>query len=119
MAVDECESRGIKVKRFSEETIQKFEELKRKGTIPSFATNVNPLDLTGSATSEMFEDGTKIVLDDPEVHGVIVIGLHHVPALQEDFVDRIANLSKAYTKPVVACDIGETEMALYTRSRFD
>ncbi len=119
MAVDECESRGINVKNFSEETIQKFEELKRKGTIPSFATNLNPLDLTGSATSEMFEQGTKIVLDDPEVHGVIVIGLHHVPALQEDFVDRIANLSKDYTKPVVACDIGETEMALYIRSRFD
>jgi len=119
MAVDECELRGIKVKKFSEETVQKFEELKTEGTIPSFATNLNPLDLTGSATSEMFEHGTKIVLDDPEVHGVIVIGLHHVPALQEDFVDRIANLLKGYSKPVVACDIGETEMALYTRSRFD
>jgi acetyl coenzyme A synthetase (ADP forming)-like protein len=119
MAVDECELKGIKVKKFSEETIEKFEELKREGRIPSFATNLNPLDLTGSATSEMFEHGTKIVLDDPEVHGVIVIGLHHVPALQEDFVDRVANLSKDYTKPVVACDIGETEMALYTRSRFD
>jgi len=45
--------------------------------------------------------------------------LHHVPALQEDFVDRIANLSESYAKPVVACDIGETEMALYIRSRFD
>jgi len=119
MAVDECESKRINVKKFSEETVQKFEELKREGTIPSFATNLNPLDLTGSATSEMFEHGTKIVLDDPEVHGVIVIGLHHVPALQEDFVDRIANLSKGYTKPVVACDIGETEMALHIRSRFD
>ena len=119
MAVDECELKGIKVKKFSEETVQKFEELKREDTIPSFATNLNPLDLTGSATSEMFELGTKIVLDDPEVHGVIVIGLHHVPALQEDFVDRIANLLKGYSKPVVACDIGETEMALYTRSRFD
>jgi len=28
-------------------------------------------------------------------------------------------LSESYGKPVVACDIGETEMALYTRSRFD
>ncbi|MDH5532496.1 MAG: CoA-binding protein [Candidatus Bathyarchaeota archaeon] len=119
MAVDECELKGIKVKEFSAETVQKFEELKRDGTIPSFATNLNPLDLTGSATSEMFEQGTRIVLDDPEVHGVIVIGLHHVPALEEDFVDRIADLSKSYSKPVVACDIGETEMALYIRSRFD
>jgi acetyl coenzyme A synthetase (ADP forming)-like protein len=119
MTVDECELRGVKVKKFSEETIQKFEKLKREGAIPSFTTNLNPLDLTGSATSEMFELGIRTVLDDPEIHGVIVIGLHHVPALEEDFVDKIANVSKNYTKPVVACDIGETEMALYVRSRFD
>jgi acyl-CoA synthetase (NDP forming) len=28
-------------------------------------------------------------------------------------------LAKNYTKPVVVCDIGETEMALHIRSRFD
>ncbi len=119
MAVDECVSRGLNVQKFSKETNQKFEELKREGKIPLFATNLNPVDLTGSATSKMFEYGTKILLEDPEVHGIIVLGLHHLPALQEDFIDRVANLSKNYTKPMVACDIGETEMALYIRSRFD
>ena len=119
MAVDECISRGLNVHKFSDETIQKFEELKREGKIPLFATSLNPVDLTGSATSEMFEYGVKILLEAPEVHAIIVLGLHHVPALQEDFIDRVANLSKNYTKPVVACDIGETEMALYTRFRFD
>lgn len=119
MAVDECEYRGIHVKRFSDATIQKFEELKKAGKIPSFATNLNPLDLTGSVTSEMFELGTKILLEDLEIYGIIVLGLHHSPELQEDYVDRIANLSKNYLKPVVACDIGETEMARYIRSRFD
>ncbi len=119
MAADECESRGLHVKRFSDETIEKFEALKKAGKIPSFATNLNPLDLTGSATSEMFVEGTKILLEDPEVQSIIVFGLHHAPALQEDFVDRIADLAKRYTKPIVACDIGETEMALYIRFRFD
>jgi acyl-CoA synthetase (NDP forming) len=119
MAVDECVSRGINVKKFSEETIQKFETLKKTGRIPSFATNYNPLDLTGSVTSEMFELGTKILLDDPEIFGIIVLGLHHSPELQEDYVDRIANISKNYVKPIVACDIGETEMARYIRSRFE
>jgi acyl-CoA synthetase (NDP forming) len=119
MAVDECVSKGVNVKEFSDETVRKFEELKKKGKIPAFATNLNPLDLTGSVTSEMFEAGTKIVLDDPEIYGVIVLGLHHVPGLQEDFVDMIAELARNYTKPVVACAIGETEMALYIRSRFD
>ena len=119
MAVDECVYKGVNVKKFSDETVRKFEELKKRGKIPAFATNLNPLDLTGSVTSEMFEAGARIVLDDPEIYGVIVLGLHHVPGLQEDFVDMIAELAENYTKPVVACAIGETEMALYIRSRFD
>jgi acyl-CoA synthetase (NDP forming) len=119
MAADECESKGVNINRFSDETQQKFEQLKKQEKIPSFATNYNPLDLTGSVTSEMFELGTKILLEDPEIYGVMVFGLHHSPALQEDYVDRIANLSKNYLKPVLACDIGETEMATYIRGRFD
>jgi len=119
MAVDESVSKGLTVKSFSDETIQKFEKLKKEGKIPSFATNLNPVDLTGSVTSEMFELSTKIVFDDPDIHGILLLGMHHTPSLQEDFIDRVANLSKNYTKPIVACAIGETEMALYIRSRFD
>ena len=67
----------------------------------------------------MFELATRILLEAPEVHSLLVIGLHHVPGLDETYVDRIANTASRYKKPVVACDIGETEMAMYVRSRFD
>ena len=60
-----------------------------------------------------------IVVADDEVNGIIVIGLHHVPAIQEDFVDRIGKVAAGTIKPIVACDIGETEMAFYVRSRFE
>lgn len=119
MAVDECVAQGLDVKKFSPETLAKFEELKKEGKIPRFATNQNPVDLTGSVTSEMFEEGIRILFEDPEIYGIIVLGLHHLPALQEDFVDRVAKLSRNYAKSVVACDVGETEMALHIRSRFD
>ncbi len=119
MAVDECVSLGLTVKRFSNGVLSKFENLKQAGKLPEFATNLNPVDITGSATSKMFERSAKILLDASEVNGLILLGLHHTPALQEDFVDRIANLVKQCTKPVVACDIGETEMALFIRSRFE
>ncbi|MEM2319762.1 MAG: CoA-binding protein [Candidatus Bathyarchaeia archaeon] len=119
ITADECEAIGLVVKQFSEETLQKFEELKAAGKLPMFATNLNPVDLTGSATSEMFECAADIVFQDPEVHGVILLGMHHVPALQEDFIDRVARVASKHEKPIVACDIGETEMALYIRSRFD
>ncbi|MCW3981684.1 MAG: acetate--CoA ligase family protein, partial [Candidatus Bathyarchaeota archaeon] len=89
MAVDECVAKGITVNRFSEGILQKFERLKRKGKLPKFATNLNPVDITGSATSEMFELTAQILLEAEEVNGLIVLGLHHTPGLQEDFVDRV------------------------------
>ncbi|MDG6221664.1 MAG: CoA-binding protein [Candidatus Bathyarchaeota archaeon] len=119
MCVDECIAQGLNVDRFSEETLAKFEKLKTDGKIPRFATNYNPVDLTGSVTSEMFEEGIKILFEDPNIDGIIVLGLHHLPALQDDFVDRVYELSKKYKKSLVACDIGETEMALHIRSKFD
>jgi len=119
MAVDECELKGLSVKRLSDKTLQKFEKLKETGKLPKFATNFNPVDITGSGTSEMFEYATEIVFQDPEINGIVLLGLHHTPALQEDYIDRVARIANKYDKPIVACDIGETEMALYTRSRFD
>jgi acetyl coenzyme A synthetase (ADP forming)-like protein len=119
MAADECELQGLTVKKLSEKTLQKFEKLKDEGKIPKFAATLNPVDLTGSVTSEMYEIATELVLQDPEVHGVILLGLHHTPALQEDYVDRVAAVASKHSKPIVACDIGETEMALRVRSRFD
>jgi len=39
--------------------------------------------------------------------------------VKEDFVDKVARVASRYEKPMVACDIGETEMALSIRLRFD
>ncbi|MBN1357393.1 CoA-binding protein [Candidatus Bathyarchaeota archaeon] len=119
MAVDECESNGLSVNRFSEETLRKFQELKDQGVLPKFAATSNPVDLTGSVTDDMFEVAADLMFQDPEVDGIILLGLHHLPALREKYIDGVAQISRKYSKPIVMCDIGETEMALYTRSRFD
>jgi len=50
---------------------------------------------------------------------LIVLGLHQTPALQDDFVDQIANLVRDCTKLVVACDIGDAETAMFICSRFE
>ena len=67
----------------------------------------------------MFELGTEILFQDPEIDGIIVLGLHQLPGLQEDYIDKVAKVASKYEKPIVACDIGETEMALNIRSRSD
>ena len=60
-----------------------------------------------------------IMFQDKDTYGIILLGLHHMPGLKEKYIDDIAAVSEKYTKPIVMVDIGETEMALYTRSRFD
>jgi acyl-CoA synthetase (NDP forming) len=119
MAVDECESNGLSVERFSEETLQKFQKLKDEGVLPKFAATANPVDLTGSVTDYMFEVAADIMFQDPAINGIILLGLHHLPALREKYIDNVGKVSSKYSKPIVMCDIGETEMALYTRFRFD
>lgn len=119
MTVDECEALGLTVERFSESTLQKFQELKDKGAILKIAATSNPVDLTGSVTDEMFEIAVDLMFEDPKVDGIILLGLHHMPGLREKYIDGIVEIAAKYSKPIVMCDIGETEMALYTRSRFD
>jgi acyl-CoA synthetase (NDP forming) len=119
MAVDECEVKDLSVERFSEETLQKFQKLKDQGVLPKFAATSNPVDLTGSVTDDMFEVAADVMFQDPELQGIILLGLHHLPSLREKYIDSVAKVSGKYSKPIVMCDIGETEMALYTRFRFD
>ena len=119
MTVDECEALGLTVDRFSEETLQKFQELKDQNIILKIAATSNPVDLTGSVTDDMFVMSADLMFQDPQIAGIILLGLHHMPGLREVYIDGIVKVASGYTKPIVMCDIGETEMALYTRSRFD
>jgi acyl-CoA synthetase (NDP forming) len=119
MCVDECELVGLTVNKFGDETIQKFEELKENGSILKIAATHNPVDLTGSVTDDQFIISADLMFQEPSICGIIFLGLHHMPGLQEKYISGVAEVAAKYNKPIVACDIGETEMALYTRSRFD
>ena len=119
MTVDELETQGLTAEHFCKETDEKFDELKKQGRLLAIAATHNPVDLTGSVTDEQFTISADIMFQDQYTSGIILLGLHHMPGLQEKYIDDIAKISEKYTKPIVMVDIGETEMALYTRSRFD
>lgn len=119
MTVDELETQGLTAEHFCKETDEKFDELKKQGQLLAIAATHNPVDLTGSVTDEQFTLSAEIMFQDKYTSGIILLGLHHMPGLQEKYIDDIAKISAKYTKPIVMVDIGETEMALYTRSRFD
>ncbi|NLE05271.1 MAG: CoA-binding protein [Crenarchaeota archaeon] len=119
MAVDECELLGLEIPTLSTKTRKIFENLKKDGTIVKFAATDNPVDLTGSVTDKMYEISAELLFQDSKIDGLIFLGLHHMPGLREEFINGVAKIASKYPKPIVMCDIGETEMALYTRSRFD
>jgi acyl-CoA synthetase (NDP forming) len=119
MTVDELEIQGLTVEPFSKETEEKFEQLKNEGKILKIAATHNPVDLTGSVVDDQFVAAAELMFADKEIDGVIFLGLHHMPGLKETYIDGVAEIAKKYSKPMVVCDIGETEMALMTRSRFD
>lgn len=119
MTVDELERLGLTVDHFSPETEQKFEILKAQDKILRIAATRNPVDLTGSVTDDQFIISADIMFQDSNIDGIILLGLHHMPGLREKYIDGVVEISKKYNKPITMCDIGATEMALYTRSRFD
>jgi len=106
MTVDELESGGAEIAVLSEESQRRFEELKRSGVIPPISSTQNPVDLTGSATDDAFVESLDVLLDDPNVDGVVVLPLHHVPGLTSSLPERIAQISRERGKPIVVCDIG-------------
>jgi acyl-CoA synthetase (NDP forming) len=119
MCVDECEVVGLTVNKFSDHILKKFEDLKENGKILKISATSNPVDLTGSVIDDQFVVAADVMFQEPTISGIIFLGLHHMPGLQETYITGVAEVATKYNIPIVACDIGETQMALDTRDQFD
>ncbi|OYT29827.1 MAG: CoA-binding protein [Thermofilum sp. ex4484_82] len=121
MTTDALEILGMQVPEFTGKTKNKLKELVEDGVIPLFASIGNPVDLTGSATTEMYVKTFRILMDSDQIDIVIVLALHHIPGIADplELVNAIADEAKKYDKPVIACDIGGSDMAVLVREEFD
>lgn len=119
LAADACEASGLELVELSESTKKAFEEGIRRGIFPPIMSYANPVDLSAQVTSDAFHEALKILLEDPKVNGIIVITLHHTPFVMDDVVGKIAAPAYEKRKPVIAVDIGATEMAQEIRARFE
>ncbi|MEM2955871.1 MAG: hypothetical protein QXM25_04050, partial [Nitrososphaerales archaeon] len=81
--------------------------------------NSNPVDLTALATSDMYVKALRILLDDKDIDGVLVITLPQTPSILDDVIEKVADVALEQKKPVVACVMGGTEMAEEFRVRFE
>jgi acetyl-CoA synthetase (ADP-forming) len=78
LATDACEGLGLKLVDFPDEVRNILRE-----KLPPACILRNPLDLTGSATSQMYDDSLTALGAAPEVHSVIVIVGDPMPGITE------------------------------------
>ncbi len=121
MTTDALETLGMEVPELTGETRRRLRELVEKGVLPPFATLGNPVDLTGSVTVEMYVETFRILMESDQIDIVIVLALHHVPGVADpiELVNELVEEARNFNKPVIACDIGGSQMAVMVREEFD
>lgn len=98
---DACYSAGLDVPPLDE---QLKDELSM--VFPSYFAIGNPMDLTGSATDELYADALETALESHSCDIAIVAALWGPPGLTDNLVDMIAERAKAANKPVLICSPG-------------
>lgn len=76
-------------------------EKRLRDALPAFASAKNPVDITASATDDMFVAALEAVLDDPAVDMVLCIALFAPPGITDALVERIAALERQRDKPLL------------------
>ena len=106
MAADAIERHGLQLAQFTEATRQRLAE-----GLPAAASIQNPVDILGDALADRFEHALAAVLDDPNVHAVLVLLTPH--AMTEcdataEAVVRVANRQSG--KTILACFMGASRV---------
>ncbi len=111
LATDASESMGLKLATLSKDTVEKLRE-----KLPQMASTRNPVDILGDAPASRYKHAIEIVLEDPSVHGLIVIMLFQSPALDaEEMVEVFKRISKKSEKPIIGCAPGGRYAEKYAR----
>lgn len=106
MATDFCEKYGLEAPVLSEATRAKLLEI-----LPARCPIKNPVDLAGTPEADMwvFDRCLRVLLDDPDIDGVIIVGLYggycslseEFRKLEMDVAVSMAETIAAHDKPVV------------------
>lgn len=106
IATDMSEQSGLRLARFSEETVRELHKY-----LPSTANFHNPVDVIGDAAKDRYENTLATVLSDPDVEGVLII---LTPQSMTDAIgtaEAILNISGKSAKPVVCCFMGVVDVS--------
>ena len=105
LATDALERAGLKITRLSPETTQALD-----AQLPGAASSANPVDVLGDALADRYEHAIKVVLEDPNVDGLMVIVTPQAMTEIEKTAHAVGRLSQNLDKPVLGCFMGESRI---------
>ena len=108
MAADAIEERGLTFAKLSEETMKKLAE-----KLPAAANVHNPVDVLGDALADRYEFALDLVLDDPNVHSVVLLLTPQAMTQSKETAEAVVKIlkKKKVNKPVLACFLGASKVA--------
>ncbi len=92
---------GLMMKPLSDSSVKKMQAV-----YPPFYIIQNPVDVTGSGTTEDYRVGIEILLQDPNVDIVMPWFVFQNSPLGEDIVDALGELNRVRTKPILCGAFG-------------
>ncbi len=102
MAADSVEKQGLTFAKLTDQTTTKL-----AAGLPPAANVANPVDVLGDALADRYEFALDAVLDDPNVHSVIVLLTPQVMTQPQPTAEAIVNVSHSKPgKPVLTCFLG-------------
>ena len=110
LLTDACEENGLVVPKLSAKTAKRIDKI-----IPDIVKPNNPVDLVADAGFYRYEAATKILLEDPNIDGIIVASVHGGYARPREFTGAILKmvrekrLHETHQKPILGTWVGGTE----------
>ncbi len=105
LATDALERTGLRIPRLSRDTVEALMDY-----LPGAASAANPVDVLGDALADRYERAIRLVLDDPEVDGLIVIVTPQAMTEIEQTAHVVGRMAQESDKPVLGCFMGEARI---------
>ena len=102
LATDSIIEKGGKLATLSEVTIEKLNQV-----LPSHWSHGNPIDLIGDADEDRYQQAIEICLEDSNIDGLLILSVPQVMADPRKLADRVIDISRKTTKPILTSFIGE------------
>ena len=105
LATDYLMHKGGKLAQLHSESMAELDSF-----LPAHWSHANPVDVLGDASAETYQKAVEVCLRDEGVDGVLIILTPQAVTGPSDVAKAIVEVTKKYSKPVLAVWMGETDV---------